>query len=183
MACSWATIPFNIFSPIPQKRLFSLDKFFSCFSPESSFEPSFTTVLLPPLPLDSVIVRLTSAEEWGWDGIYCGYWCRHRSKDCSKAHHLPSRASTFWVGRVIPKNNLHHDHVCIDEFTQTGATRLLDSDFEKEDAQVHRRRKSLESTKGGSCSNPQKEVAAQVHLGKYSKFGCHESFAASECLM
>ena len=31
----------------------------------------------------------------GWDGIYCGYWCRHRSKDCSKAHHLPSPASTF----------------------------------------------------------------------------------------
>ena len=90
---------------------------------------------------------------------------------------------TLWVSRVIPKNNLHHDHVCTDEFTQTGATRLLDSDFEKEDAQVHRRRKSLESTKGGSCSNPQKEVAAQVHLGKYSKFGCHESFAASECLM
>ena len=77
----------------------------------------------------------------GWDGIYCGYWCRHRSKDCSKAHHLPSRASTFWVGRVIPKNNLHHDHVCTDEFTQTGATRLLDSDL---------RRKMLKSTEGGS---------------------------------
>ena len=20
--------------------------------------------------------------QMGWDGIYCGYWCRHRSKDC-----------------------------------------------------------------------------------------------------
>ena len=58
----------------------------------------------------------------GWDGIDCWYWCRHRSKDCKKAHHLPSQASTFWVGRVIPMNNLHHGHVCTDEFTQTGAT-------------------------------------------------------------
>ena len=52
----------------------------------------------------------------GWDILWVR--CRHRSKDCSKAHHLPSRAYTIWVGRVIPKNNLHHDHVCTDEFTQ-----------------------------------------------------------------
>ena len=75
----------------------------------------------------------------------CGYWCRHRSKDCSKAHHLPSRAFTFWVGRVIPKNNLHHDHVCTDEFTQTGATRLLDSDL---------RRKMLKSTDARQPDQP-----------------------------
>ena len=25
----------------------------------------------------------------GWDGIDCGYWCRHRSKDYSLAHPLP----------------------------------------------------------------------------------------------
>ena len=25
----------------------------------------------------------------GWDGICCGYWCRHRSKGCSKAPPLP----------------------------------------------------------------------------------------------
>ena len=46
----------------------------------------------------------------GWDILWVR--CHHRSKDCSKAHHLPSRASTFWVGRVIPKNNLHHDVKC-----------------------------------------------------------------------
>ena len=39
-------------------------------------------------------IRISSS---GYTGIYCGYWCRHRSKDCSKAHHLPSQASTFWV--------------------------------------------------------------------------------------
>ena len=78
---------------------------------------------------------------------------------------------TLWVGRVIPKNNLHHDHVCTDEFTQTGATRLLDSDLErkmpkstergshsnplKEEATpVHKRRKLLESTEGSSCTSP-----------------------------
>ena len=119
--------------------------------------------------------RLSQINEWilVWDGdgIYCGYWCRHRSKDCSKAHHLPSRAFTFWVGRVIPKNNLHHDHVCTDEFTQTGATRLLYSDLKrkmpkstergshsnplKEEATpVHKRRKLLESTEGSSCTSP-----------------------------
>ena len=31
---------------------------------------------------------------------------------------LPLRRS----GGVTPINNLHHSHVCIDEFTQTGAT-------------------------------------------------------------
>ena len=74
----------------------------------------------------------------------------------------------------------------------------------EEAAKVHRRRKLLESTEGGSCLNPQKEEAATVHrrrklleyteggssqtmmsghLEKYSEFGCHESFAASGCLM
>ena len=63
---------------------------------------------------------------------------------------------TLWVGRVIPKNNLHHDHVCTDEFTQTGATRLLDSDL---------RRKMLKSTEGGSHSNPLKEEALKSTEG------------------
>ena len=28
----------------------------------------------------------------GWDGINCGYWCRHRPRDCSEAHRFPSEA-------------------------------------------------------------------------------------------
>ena len=63
---------------------------------------------------------------------------------------------TFWVGRVIPKKNLHHDHVCIDKFTQTGATLLYYY------VQILRR-KMLESTEGGTCSSPQKKEAARVH--------------------
>ena len=42
----------------------------------------------------------------GWDKLWV--WCHHRSNDCSMAHHLPSRASTLWVSRVIPKKNHPH---------------------------------------------------------------------------
>ena len=100
----------------------------------------------------------------GWDGIYCGYWCRHRSKDCSKAHHLPSQASPLWVGRVIPKNNLPHGHVCTVEFTQTGATLLYyNIQILQRKLLDHRRRKLLETTEGGSCSKPQKEEVTRNH--------------------
>ena len=61
-----------------------------------------------------LILNLFCQMGWDGDGIDCWYWCRHRSKDCKKAHHLPSQASTFWVGRVIPMNNLHHGRVCTD---------------------------------------------------------------------
>merc|ERR1712016_562807 len=70
------------------------------------------------------------------------------------------------VSRVIPKSKLPHSHVCTDEFTQTGATYYItifrfsegscSSPQKEEAAQVHRRRKLLESTEGGSCSSPQK---------------------------
>ena len=79
-------------------------------------------ILCKVLPYKIYHLEMDAYMGWGWDGIDCWYWCRHRSKDCKKAHHLPSQASTFWVGRVIPMNNLHHGHVCTDEFTQTGAT-------------------------------------------------------------
>ena len=42
-------------------------------------------------------------------------------------------------------------------------TILLCSDFEKEDAWIHRRRNLLESREGGCCSSPQKEEVARVH--------------------
>ena len=62
-----------------------------------------------------------------WNGMEqtSGYWCRHRSKDCSKAHPLPFQASASWLGGVIPMDNLPHDHIHTGECTQTGATLLL----------------------------------------------------------
>ena len=43
-----------------------------------------------------------------WDGIDWWYWCRHRSKDCSKDHRLPSQASPFGLAGLTPLNNLPH---------------------------------------------------------------------------
>ena len=48
----------------------------------------------------------------GWDGINYWYWCLHRSKVCSKAHRLPSKAFRQFG---------QQGYVCTDEFTQTGA--------------------------------------------------------------
>ena len=45
-------------------------------------------------------------------------------------------------------------------------TLLQYSDFQKVVARVHRRRKLLKSTEGGSCLDPQKEEAARVHKGR-----------------
>ena len=74
------------------------------------------------------------------------------------------------VSRVIPKSKLPHSHVCTDEFTQTGATYYITifrfPEGSCSSPQVHRRRKLLESTEGGSCSSPQKEEAARVHRGR-----------------
>ena len=70
------------------------------------------------------------------------------------------------VSRVIPKSKLPHSHVCTDEFTQTGATYYITifrfPEGSCSSPQVHRRRKLLESTEGGSCSSPQKEEVDRV---------------------
>ena len=42
----------------------------------------------------------------------------------------------------------------------------------EEAAKVHRRRKLLKSTEGGSCLNPKKEEAARVH--KWGKLANHD---------
>ena len=47
-----------------------------------------------------------NSSEMRWDGTYCGYWCRHRSKDCSMARRLPSQALCFGISRVIPEKSL-----------------------------------------------------------------------------
>jgi len=135
-----------------------------------SLHPTAWSTGLPTVIPNSWLFELFIELGMGWDILWVR--CRHRSKDCSKAHHLPSQASPLWVGRVIPRNNLPHGHVCTDEFTQTGATRITilrfsegscSSPQKEEAAQVHRRRKLLESTEGGSCSSPQKEEAAWIH--------------------
>ena len=101
----------------------------------------------------------------GWDGIYCWYWCRHRSKVCSKAHRLPSAAlPPLWSAGLFQKANFP-TVTCV----QTSSHRperptiLQYSDFQKVVARVHRRGKLLKSTEGGSCSSPQKEEVARVH--------------------
>ena len=53
--------------------------------------PSTTTSAHPPNEHFPHVI-LEYGRVLGWDGIYCGYWCRHRSKVCSKAHGLPSKA-------------------------------------------------------------------------------------------
>ena len=40
----------------------------------------------------AAVGQVSTRRTIGWDGIYCWYWCRHRSKVCSKAHRLPSQA-------------------------------------------------------------------------------------------
>ena len=48
-----------------------------------------------------------------WDGM--GYTV---GTGVATAQKIVQRPTTFLPG--LPKNNLHHDHVCTDEFTQTG---------------------------------------------------------------
>ena len=53
---------------------------------------------------------ILGGEYLGWDGmgysVVCGYWCRHRSKDCSIAHHLPLWAFAPGSAGFIPEKNL-----------------------------------------------------------------------------
>ena len=120
---------------------------------------SVTLYYMKDKSLDVVYIAM------GWDGIYCWYWCRHRSKVCSKAHRLPSAAlPPLWSAGLFQKANFP-TVTCV----QTSSHRperptiLQYSDFQKVVARVHRSRKLLKSTEGGSCSSPQKEEAAQVH--------------------
>ena len=101
----------------------------------------------------------------GWDGIKYRYWCRHRSKICSKAHHLPSTAlPPLWsVGLFQEANSPTVSCVQTSSHRPERPTILQYSDLEKEVAWIHGRRKLLDSTEGRSCSSPRKEKSAQVH--------------------
>ena len=80
-----------------------------------------------------------------WDGIYCGYWCRHRSKDCSKAHHLPSRASPFGLAGLFQRT-ISTTITCV----QTSSHRPERPDYY---IQIWK----------GRCPSPQKEEVTRIH--------------------
>ena len=107
----------------------------------------------------------------GWDGIDCWYWCRHRSKACSMAHRLPSKAFRQFGRQGYSKKQappqsrvyrrVHTDWSDLLYYNiQISGGRCLNPQ-KKEVARVHRRRKLLESTEEGSCSSPQKKEFAR----------------------
>ena len=50
---------------------------------------------------------------------YSWYWCRHHCKDFFGPPLSLVGIPRGREGGVIPKNNLHHSHVCTDKFTHS----------------------------------------------------------------
>ena len=82
----------------------------------------------------------------GWDGIDCWYWCRHRSKACSKAHRLPSKAFRQFGRQGYSKKQAP---------PQSRVYRRVHTDWS--DLLYYNIQIS-----GGSCSSPQKKEVARV---------------------
>ena len=99
-------------------------------------ELSYVGVFYQMPKVTPFLLRYVADYQWAtkfiltfWDGINCRVLVSPPLKRLFKGPPpsllgIPLR----WSGGVTPINNLHHSHVCIDEFTQTGAT-LQYSDF------------------------------------------------------
>ena len=68
----------------------------------------------------------------GWDGMGIPSWDRLSGTGVATAQKIVQRPTPFLTGHsasrlggVTPMNNLPHDHVRTDEYTQTGATLIL----------------------------------------------------------
>ena len=82
----------------------------------------------------------------GWDKIGCWYWCRHRSKACSMAHRLPSKAFRQFGRQGYSKKQAP---------PQSRVYRRVHTDWS--DLLYYNIQIS-----GGSCSSPQKKEVARV---------------------